>query len=749
MITANLKHCKEAEKMSSAARHNMNCHHGAATTKGILSPIVKSLLLLCVLTVSFATKAQTTLFDSPFKSDFNNSEMPYRIPAIVCTETESSENDIIAFADKRHGGGDVGQHEAGADGAVSSWIDLVCRRSSDNGQTWGEETTIVKGSDECGYGDAAVVADRENPKNILLMCAAGNVFFTKSSQSNPLRCFRFRSADGGISWTEGTEVTEDIYTLDSDYAAYFFSSGRICQSSKIKVGTHYRLYAALCTNKKGLFSSQSHTIVVYSDDFGDTWKLLGEQPAVNKGNEAKCLELSNGNVLVSSRKSGGRYYNVFSYTDPSTATGNWTGSCTVLSEADGGATNGEVLLVPAYDGNGNACNILLQSIPMESGRSKVGIYWTCLLTDNITEASVFEGSEWNSYPISSRPSAYSSMVLQADGNIGFVWEEELQEDLGTGGYDINYLRLSLSDITGGKYTTTASVVEPVDPTISLSAVATELTVGETTALILDTDSDGEVTYTSSNTDVATVSDQVVTAKAAGTVTITANVAATANYNAASATVTITVESNEGGNEGEETSTYEVTAVGGKIGSVSYYIATFSANKATIVPSGVEAYYVKESSSDAVTLARIASDKVIPAGQGVILISSTQTFTMTSTADESNAADLTGNLMVASLDGTIPSGTYVLAVKGSGKLAGQFAFCLTNSSLTLASGNRAYLQLTSNAPQLRMRIEEESTDIEELELTNDEVPAIHDLMGRRVAEMQPGRVYIVNGKKIVY
>lgn len=76
----------------------------------------------------------------------------------------------------------------------------------------------------------------------------------------------------------------------------FFTSGRIARSSRIKVGTHYRIYSALAT-KQG-------NRVLYSDNLGKTWNVLGNYSnaaqTAPKGDEAKIEELPNGNVLISS-----------------------------------------------------------------------------------------------------------------------------------------------------------------------------------------------------------------------------------------------------------------------------------------------------------------------------------------------------------------------------------------------------------------------------------------------------------------
>ena len=794
----------------------------------------KNLLLSLALSTVCATavQAQTTLFET------TNTSTPYRIPAI----TTAKNGHIIAISDYRLDKKDIGYGE----------VDMYARISTDNGSNWGSATLIAdgtgtSGSFDCGFGDAAIVADRER-NEILVMCVAGNQVFTEGTSSKHNHMGRIKATynetEKKWEWTSPADVTEQFLgettSLLPNAYTMFIASGRMVQSSyKAEGSSYYRVYAALIV--KDSSSSTFKNYVIYTDDFGTSWSLLKNNDnsvAISGGDEAKVEELPNGDIVISSRTAGGRIFNVYS-------NDNWNAKPVTYTFANGAeACNGEIMLYKDLykvgETTGQTYDVLLQSLPTASSRGNLKVFYQAV-SKNTTLSTLTATGAWSEGKIvDSGNAAYSTMTIQTDKKIGFLYEDNYSS---AGNFfnkwdyaNIVYIPYTIEELTGNTYTTTAPVVS-VDPTISLTAAATTLTVGETTQLTLTTNSDGAVSYTSSNTAVATVSadgvvtaktagtvtitanvaatanynsasatvtitvnapvvtpvtptisltaaattltvggttqltattnsdgavtytssdesvatvsaDGVVTAKTAGTVTITANVAATANYNAASATVTITVESNEGGNEGEETSTYEVTAVGGKIGSVSYYIATFSAPVATIVPSGVKAYYVKVGGSDVVTLTRISSGKVIPANQGVILISSTQTFIMTSTTDASNVADLTGNLMEASLNGVIPTGSYVLAVKGSGDLAGQFAFCLTSSELKLEKGNRAYLNLPSNAPQMRMRIEDESTDIEESAQTSDEAPVIYDLTGRRVTEMLPGRIYIVNGKKIV-
>ncbi len=83
------------------------------------------------------------------------------------------------------------------------------------------------------------------------------------------------------------------------------------------MGKYYCVYTVLCT--------RSGNRILYSDEFGQTWKVLGRDlaEAAPYGDEAKIEELPDGNVLLSSRAMGGRHINIYTYEDKKTATGSW------------------------------------------------------------------------------------------------------------------------------------------------------------------------------------------------------------------------------------------------------------------------------------------------------------------------------------------------------------------------------------------------------------------------------------------
>lgn len=376
---------------------------------------------------------------------FSNRDAQYRIPSIV----ECKSGKLIAFTDHRYDNKDIGG---------GRHLDIVMKTSQDKGATWsGPEQMVAKGGNgvatsfDCAHGDAATVVDRKTGR-ILLMCASGGIGYWESSRKKPIMMGRYYSDDEGKTW-KGEEVTCQIYDLMPDMESAFFTSGRICQSKQIKVGKYYRVYTALATRQGNR--------ILYSDDFGKTWAVLGKNVAESapRGDEAKIEELPNGNVLLSSRVMGGRFFNVYSYADKKSATGSW-GKVAMSGAANHGvvakknACNGEVLLVNAKK-NGKKVKLLLQSVPCGPNRVNVGIYYKALNSpaDYATPEAI--AKDWEGcYQVSDTTSAYSTMVQGKDGSIFFLLEENAfrhSETEPDDYYDIRFDKLSIGQITNGQY----------------------------------------------------------------------------------------------------------------------------------------------------------------------------------------------------------------------------------------------------------------------------------------------------------
>lgn len=386
-------------------------------------------------------------------------DIPYRIPAIAAL----SDGTVICVADYRHSRSDIGMKKDGR-------VDLHVRISKDNGCSWGEIASLVEGLGNkspdfmnVAFGDPCIVADRRTDRVLVLSCS-GNVSFPGGRRDLHQGIARFYSDDKGKTWTSPEEISEDIYKLFDDcpigpVKAMFVASGKIMQSRYIRKNGVYRLYCAVMINTK---DNTKVNHVLYSDDFGQNWDVLGGPdvaPIPEGADEAKVEELPGGAVLISSRtNAGGRLFNIYRYANKRKATGRWGEMVHSGNHNDGiitekNACNGGLMLVPVVRvSDGRRMSLLLQSAPLGPYRTNVGIYFKALESRPEYDSPGRIAKDWDGvYRVTDRGSAYSTMTRQADDSVGFLYEEETHCSTSGGGYTIVYRRLTVEDITGGQY----------------------------------------------------------------------------------------------------------------------------------------------------------------------------------------------------------------------------------------------------------------------------------------------------------
>ena len=383
----------------------------------------------------------------------------YRIPALAALP----DGGLICVADYRFSRQDIGIVKDGR-------VDLRVRTSRDNGQTWGDITTLVEGRGEqspdflnVAFGDPCVVADRKSGK-VLVMSCAGNVSFLDGTRETHLNTVRFYSEDGGMTWTAPEEISEQLFK-PFDECSYgpvksmFCTSGRITQSRHIKVGKYYRIYSAVLQIAG---NGEWKNYVIYSDDFGQNWGVLGGvevAPIPVEANEAKVEELPDASVLITSRTDAeGRTLNVFTYSDKKKAHGSWGKMAHSSAHNNGIITeknscNGELMVVPVIrKSDGRRMELLLQSVPVGPKRKNVGIFYKALELDK-TYTPDDIAADWEGvYPLTDLGSAYSVMAWQTDDRLGVAYEEKTYYPDSGCGYTIVYESCSVEELTSGAYT---------------------------------------------------------------------------------------------------------------------------------------------------------------------------------------------------------------------------------------------------------------------------------------------------------
>ena len=424
------------------------------------TPIKVTNIKVVVERVKVELEPQTNLFPYTLQTP-----VTYRIPAIAVTGKSGT---IVAVSDSRHTGtGDVG----------AGRVDLFATRSNDEGKTWDTPAVfsdahgnpVAQGtgkkvnndpnqSRDAGYGDAAIVADRESD-DVLVLSVSGFTNFWQARRETPNAVARWYSKDGGKTFSAREDITDHIYkqfdgtTPRGKIESMFFGSGRIMQSHRTKVGSHYRVYAVM----SGLNVNPTNIAnwVMYSDDFGKNWKILGDAmtPAIpHSADEPKCEELPDGSIVVSSRRTYGRWFNVFRFTDSAKGEGYWEEMAhSPLVKASDNACNGELLIVPVVKKATNEKMYLaLQSIPFGPGRTNVGINYKELADASDFSSSANFAKQWDgAHKASQYGSAYSVMAWQKNNTLAFMYEED--PEVAHPGYTQVYKNYTIEQITDGAY----------------------------------------------------------------------------------------------------------------------------------------------------------------------------------------------------------------------------------------------------------------------------------------------------------
>ena len=329
----------------------------------------------------------------------------YRIPAIVT----ASDGSLVVVADKRW--------ESNAD--LPGHIDVVCRRSTDNGATWSDPVIVAATNDGGGYGDPALVLDRKTG-DLLCISTHGEGLWT-ATPGNNAHIVVSRSSDGGKSWDAPHDITSMLFPVADaakPWITAFASSGRALQLAD------GRLMFVLVVRDELDKGQTLKCYSCFSDDGGLTWRSSA-MPADPNGDEAKVAELPDGRVLMSIRN-------------------RWQGKRHFAVSEDRGETWSEVVEHPGL--NDPACNgdlitieadgetLLLQSLPWtEKERRNVTIFCS---RDN--------GATWQpSVTVCPGGSAYSSLTQLADGSIGCVVEENDPEG---DGFNLWFTQIPLEQI---------------------------------------------------------------------------------------------------------------------------------------------------------------------------------------------------------------------------------------------------------------------------------------------------------------
>ncbi len=339
----------------------------------------------------------------------------YRIPTVI----EAANGDLLAIAEGRESLSDSGT------------IDLVMKRSTDRGLTWGplqvvQDSQVFANLFSPGSmppltaGNPAPVVDRFDPVH------PGRIWLPFSLENN--RAFVTHSDDNGTTWSSATEITPSVKNPAWDW----YATGPVHGIQLVRGPNAGRLIIP-SDHRPTESSWGSH--VTYSDDHGQSWEIGAVDTHLASSsvhpNEHVAVELVDGRVYFNARDQSG--------SSPETRA--------VAHSSDGGLTfdalfsaepqittpvvQNSAVRLAAVD-QGDAQNILLHSGPGQASSRN----------DMTIRVSFDEGLTWTMPTvIHPGPAAYSDLVALGDLRAGVLYEAgaTLYDEIIFGSFDFQDL----------------------------------------------------------------------------------------------------------------------------------------------------------------------------------------------------------------------------------------------------------------------------------------------------------------------
>jgi sialidase-1 len=330
----------------------------------------------------------------------------YRIPALAV----SREGTLLAAYDGRPNLDDL-----------PNPIDLLLRRSADNGRTWGPQQVVRTGVGLNGYGDPSLVVDADTGR-IFLFHAAGTHagFFEAVAGMEPddqvQHCDLSFSDDDGLTWehrrvTAGLKLRPPTRLGEPAITGIFAAAG---QGIQIHAG---RFRGRLVQQFVVLAGGEIMAASAFSDDHGENWtlgELIGAATHGFSPNENKVAALADGRLLLHSRGTPRR---LAATSDDGGTT--WSALVPVEDLPDPG-DNGSLV---RFDGLPSVASFAGGAT--DSWLLATNNHDTALRRNTVLSLSPDNGLGWPArLVLCPGSSAYSTAARLPDGNIGVLYERQ-------------------------------------------------------------------------------------------------------------------------------------------------------------------------------------------------------------------------------------------------------------------------------------------------------------------------------------
>ena len=311
-----------------------------------------------------------------FNAEKNEDISCYRIPAMV---TAPNGDVIVAIDERVPSCGDL---------KWSDDINIVARRSKDNGKTWTPIERVIDFPLGKSASDPSMIVDK----------VTGDIFMFYNymdlqNEKDVYYLHVIKSSDNGETWSEPEDITSQIAKPEWHNDFKFITSGRGIQTSTGK------LLNCMVNLDNGMH-------VFGSDDHGKSWKLY--DVPIKPANESKIVELHDGRWMINSRANnkGVRYVHISS------------------DEGKTWETRAEEALIDP------SCNASIIQYDFKKKKKGTPLIFANANSgekrENMTVRISFDNGEtWsNGRTIYKGGSAYSTLTVLANGDIGLCFEKD-------------------------------------------------------------------------------------------------------------------------------------------------------------------------------------------------------------------------------------------------------------------------------------------------------------------------------------